>query len=294
MDLNEEKAAQLDAMLATYLDELRRSDGENASTTLAYTHSLHRFWRQVLRMLPVAPESDVLDAGTGFGLLPFELAANGQVHVEGSDFNAGFIEHAEALQGRLAEADLFVDGAQLGFSVSDVRELGYADESFDLVFVRELLQFVPDPAQALVELLRVTRPGGYVCVSDMDDGLRITWPPSAPPLTRLVEAVVGLQHDAGGDRYIGRKLTTYLREAGFGINSIVVIPEAQHRLVDAEDNERALILEQLHSARGRVLAAGVMDAASFDRDLAELEQEPPFEEFRMNSKLVVLAQRPLV
>ena len=185
-------------------------------------------------------------------------------------------------------------GADVGFSAGDVCALSFADASFDLVFIREVLQFVPDPVEALRELLRVLKPGGYVCVSDMDDSLRITWPPPSPALERLVDVVAELQHEGGGDRQIGRKLTTYLRSAGFGINSIVVLPEAQHRLVDGDDNERALVLEQLHAARLRVLATGTGDLDSYDRDLAELETEPPFEEFRLNAKLVVLAQRPAV
>jgi SAM-dependent methyltransferase len=292
MDLNQTKSGVIDAVLEEYLEELRASDDEKTAATLGYTHSLHRFWRQVLRMLPVAPSSSVLDAGSGLGLLPFELAANVGLRVEGSDVDPNFIRHSRVLQGRLTDAGVFDSDADIAFSVGDVCSLDFPDASFDLVFIREVLQFVPDPVQALGELLRVLKPGGYVCVSDMDDGLRITWPPPSPVLTRLVDVVADLQHEGGGDRHIGRKLTTYLRSVGFGINSIVVLPEAQHRLVDGHDNERALIFEQLHAARLRVLAASTGDIDSFDRDLAELESEEPFEEFRLNARLVVLAQRP--
>jgi SAM-dependent methyltransferase len=294
MDLNQTKSDAIDAVLEEYLEDLRAGDDEKTATTLGYTHSLHRFWRQVLRMLPVAPGSSVLDAGSGLGLLPFELAANVVLRVEGSDLDPNFIEHSRVLQGRLADAGVLDRDADISFSVGDVCALDFADASFDLVFIREVLQFLPDPVQALRELLRVLKPGGYACVSDMDDGLRITWPPPSPPLARLVDVVADLQHEGGGDRHVGRKLTTYLRSVGFGINSIVVLPEAQHRLVDGADNERVLILEQLHAARLRVLAADTGDVDSFDRDLAELESEDPFEEFRLTARLVVLAQRSAV
>jgi SAM-dependent methyltransferase len=293
MDLSQATSELIDAVLEEYLEELRSGNDAKTATTLGYTHSLHRFWRQVLRMLPVAPGSSVLDAGSGLGLLPFELAANVALRVEGSDLDPNFIEHSRVLQGRLSDAGAFDSDADIAFSVGDVRALDFADASFDLVFIREVLQFVPDPVQALRELRRVLKPGGYACVSDMDDGLRITWPPPSPALGRLVGVVADLQHEDGGDRQIGRKLTTHLRSAGFDINSIVVLPEAQHRLVDGGDNERALILEQLHAARLRVAATGTGDVDSFDRDLAELESEEPFEEFRLNARLVVLAQRPV-
>jgi hypothetical protein len=42
-----------------------------------------------------------------------------------------------------------------------------------------------------------------------------------------------------------------------------------------------------------VLAAGTGDVDSFDLDLAGLESEEPFEEFRLSARLVVLAQRPI-
>ncbi|MGO9891921.1 MAG: methyltransferase domain-containing protein [Solirubrobacteraceae bacterium] len=293
MNLDDTKVGLLDAALDEYADELRSAGEVAAAVTLAYTHSLHRFWRTILRMLPVPPESAVLDVGSGLGILAFELAANLPVRMQGVDIERGFVEHANTLSDRLAAVGLFVEGARIGFSVGDICALDLADESFDLVFVRELFQFLPDPAQAVGELFRVVRRGKYLCVSDMDDQLRITWPPASPALKRLVTAVTDVQHDRGGDRQVGRKLTSYLRAGGFEINSVVVLPEAQHRMVDAGDSERSLIIEQLHAARSRVLAAGVIDADRFDADLAALEQEAPFEEFRMSSRIIVLGRRPM-
>src|ERR1700753_471074 len=127
MDLNQAKADLIDAILEEYLEELRVAGDEKTATTLGYTHSLHRFWRQVLRMLPVAPGSSVLDAGSGLGLLAFELAANVPLRVEGSDIAPRFIDHSRILQSRLADADVFVSGADVGFSVGDVCALGFED-----------------------------------------------------------------------------------------------------------------------------------------------------------------------
>ncbi len=292
MELSETKARLLDASLEEYADELRSAGEDEAAVTLAYTHSLHRFWRPALRMLPVRSASSVVDVGCGLGILAFEVAANLPVQFASVDIDHRFIGHAKTLRDRLSGAGFFAAGARLEFSVGDVGSLDFANDSFDFVFVRELFQFLPDPVHAAGELFRVLRPGKYVCVSDMDDQLRITWPPSSPAMDRLVSAVAGIQHERGGDRAIGRKLTTYLRAAGFDINSLVVLPEAQHRTVDAGDAERALIIEQLHAARERVLETGAMDSDSFDSDLAALEHEDPFEEFRMSARIVVLGQKP--
>ncbi len=174
MNLDDTKVRLLDAALDAYVEELRSCGEDTAAVTLAYTHSLHRFWRTILRMLPVSPEWSVLDVGSGLGILAFELAANLPVGIEGVDIERGFVKHADMLSDRLAAVGLFVEGARIGFSVGDVCALDLADESFDLVIVRELFQFLSDPAQAVGELFRVLRRGQYVCISDMDDQLRIT------------------------------------------------------------------------------------------------------------------------
>src|ERR1700749_2893350 len=117
MNLDDTKAGLLDAALDEYVDELRGAGEDTAAVTLAYTHSLHRFWRTIMRMLPVSPEWSVLDVGSALGILAFELAANLPVRVHGVDIERGFVEHANTLSDRLAGVGLFVEGATLGFSV---------------------------------------------------------------------------------------------------------------------------------------------------------------------------------
>jgi len=292
VDLDQSKQTALDATLQGLTEELRAAgDGESA-VTLAYTHSLHRMWRTALRLLPLPRGSSVLDVGSGLGILAFELAANLDVHVQGVDIDPRFVKHSMELLGRLDDEGLFAEGATVHFGEGDIRDLAFDDDSFDLAFVRELLQFLPDPVQAVGEVCRVVRPGGFACVSDTDDQLHITWPEHSPPLARLVGAVSSIQYSRGGDRQCGRKLSTYLRQVGFDIASVVVLPEAQHRIVNALDGERSLVLEQLRSARERIVQTKTMTAEAFDADLALVEEEEPHEEFRMNARIIVLAQKP--
>src|ERR1700744_4439573 len=116
MNLDDGKAGLLDAALDEYVDELRGAGEVAAAVTLAYTHSLHRFWRTILRMLPVPPESSVLDVGSGLGILVCELAASVPVRVHGLHIGRGFVEHANPLSDRRAAVGLFVEGAMIGFS----------------------------------------------------------------------------------------------------------------------------------------------------------------------------------
>jgi len=291
VELDQSKQTALDAALEAYTEDLRAAEDDESAITLAYTHSLHRMWRTALRMLPLPQGSSVLDVGSGLGILAFELAANLAVHVQGVDIDPRFVKHSMTLLGLLDEQQLFTEGATVRFAEGDIRNLASGDDAFDLVFVRELLQFLTDPVQAVKEVHRVVKPGGYACVSDTDDQLRITWPPSSSPLARLVAAVSDIQYSRGGDRQCGRKLTTYLDEAGFDIASVVVLPEAQHRIVDPSDAERSLVLEQLRFARERIVKTGTMTGEAFDTDLAALEAEDPHGEFRMNARIIVLARK---
>jgi ubiquinone/menaquinone biosynthesis C-methylase UbiE len=49
--------------------------------------------------------------------------------------------------------------------VADLQQLPFEDARFDLVVSLETLEHLPDPAEGLAELIRVTRPGGYLIVT---------------------------------------------------------------------------------------------------------------------------------
>lgn len=291
MQLDHDKQLALDGTLEAYAGELSSAGDDLSAVTLAYTHTLHRAWRTALRMLPVTEGASVLDVGSGLGVLAFELASNLRLQVLGVDIEPSFVAHSSSLFELLDAQRLFIEGSTVGFCQGDIRALAFDDEAFDLVFVRELLQFLSDPVQAVREIHRVLRPGGYACVSDTDDQLHLTWPPRSPALERMVGAVSEVQQARGGDRHCGRKLSTYLRQAGFDIASVVILPEAQHHVVHRSDGERALVLQQLHSARERIVRAGAMTAQDFDADLATLEADDGHEEFRMNARIIALAHK---
>jgi ubiquinone/menaquinone biosynthesis C-methylase UbiE len=49
----------------------------------------------------------------------------------------------------------------------DAKALEIADETFDTVISNSLIHHVPDPARAIAEIVRVTRPGGRIFVRDL-------------------------------------------------------------------------------------------------------------------------------
>jgi ubiquinone/menaquinone biosynthesis C-methylase UbiE len=291
MQMDETKWAALDRTFADLLETLASREDPEERLTLAYTAGLHRAWRPVLRVLPIYPAWRVLDVGTGFGILPLEIAAHIPVTVHGLDLVPAFIAGARQAHKSLEAREHFHPGSRVAFDVGDALALPYEPESFEVGIVRELLQFVEDPLAVLRELHRVIVPDGYACVSDMDDQLYLTWPPASEAFQRLHQAIAAVQVQRGGDRHVGRKLTTFLTHSGFRVDNVLVLPEAMHHVVEPTESERRLVLDQFAGARQRVLDAGLLSAADYDRDLAAVATEPRREEFRMNARIVALARR---
>jgi trans-aconitate methyltransferase len=98
-----------------------------------------------------------LDVGCGPGALTAQLVERlGADAVSAVDPSEHF---AAAVQVRLPEVDVRRASAE---------QLPYPDDSFDLALAQLVVHFMADPVAGLVEMARVTRPGGVVaaCVWD--------------------------------------------------------------------------------------------------------------------------------
>ncbi|WP_345630722.1 methyltransferase domain-containing protein [Rugosimonospora acidiphila] len=116
--------------------------------------------RQVAReALRPAPGQRLLDAGCGAGEVARQLA--------------GEVEPGEVVALDLSAATLTAavdrhDGSKVSYIEGDISALDFPDSHFDGVRCERVLQHVPDPDRAVAELVRVTRPGGRVCLVDTD------------------------------------------------------------------------------------------------------------------------------
>ena len=113
----------------------------------------------------------VLDVGSGTGALTAAIAAAvPSSRIVGIDPAAPFVDFARTRH----------PGGQVRFEVGDARQLRFADGSFDRTLSLLVLNFIPDRAAALTEMIRVTRPGGTVAAAVWDYGqdmqmLRVFW-----------------------------------------------------------------------------------------------------------------------
>jgi len=109
--------------------------------------------REFLQWLERAPGQDWVDVGCGTGELSAAVLATSEPRsVRGVDPSDVFLA---AARGRLVD-----DRAT--FSAGEAQHVPFEDESADRVVAGLVLNFVPDPAAAVAEWRRVTRPGGTV------------------------------------------------------------------------------------------------------------------------------------
>jgi ubiquinone/menaquinone biosynthesis C-methylase UbiE len=102
----------------------------------------------------------------------------------------------------------------VAFQQGSATELPFPDDSFDFGYSRLVYQHLDDPAAALAEARRVVKPGGKVCVLDIDDGWLSLHPPCSA-LEDFTAQVVQAKAQQGGDRLVGRKLAWMMGQAGF-------------------------------------------------------------------------------
>ena len=113
-----------------------------------------RLWRRaVLQAVDAQPGERVLDiaAGTGTSSEPFDDKG---VHVVPADFSLGMLRQGARTY------------PQLAFAAADAMRLPFGDAVFDAVTMSFGLRNVADPAVALREFLRVTKPGGRLVVCE--------------------------------------------------------------------------------------------------------------------------------
>lgn len=105
----------------------------------------------------------------------------------------------------------------MDFVVGDIHKLEFPDGSFDLVHAHQVLQHVADPVQALREMRRVTKKGGYVCVRESAQKL---WYPPSKGLSKWNELVYAVRRARGSDPDPGSWIHVWAHEAGFEWESI--------------------------------------------------------------------------
>ena len=147
-----------------------------------------------------------LDAGCGAGAVTSVIAS-----VVGA---AGRVTGVDVSAARLDQARLHSDGlSNVIFQQAEIQRLPFEAGTFDFVWSQYDLQYLPDRAQALEELVRVARSGGRVAIAEVDGAGLANWP-FAPELELGYRKLMEVVRARGFDLFVGRKLFTMFKSLG--------------------------------------------------------------------------------
>jgi SAM-dependent methyltransferase len=186
----------------------------------------------------------VLDLGSGAGNDCFVARSivGEEGYVTGLDFTDEMLEKARSNNRKMGFTNVeFIKG--------DIEQIPLPDHSYDVVISNCVLNLVPDKRRAFSEIMRVLKPGGHFCVSDivlkgnLPDNMREAAALYAGCVSGALQKEEYLQivKDAGfkevevkderindlPDEYFTQYVTAetlrYYRESGAGIFSITVV-----------------------------------------------------------------------
>jgi ubiquinone/menaquinone biosynthesis C-methylase UbiE len=116
--------------------------------------------RELIELCCINNDQYVLEIGCGVGATVRYLAKTVGCRVVGVDVVERMIEQARDRVGEEV-------GRRVQFAVGDAQKLPFEDGLFDAVIMESVNVFFDDKQEAMREYVRVTKPGGYVGITEM-------------------------------------------------------------------------------------------------------------------------------
>ncbi len=203
---------------------------ERQSNLDAYDHI------KELSSLILKPNQKILDAGCGSGLVSrYLLEKENLLNVEACDVSVLRLRQAMALCNTTIHK-------KIHFFESTLENILKADNSYDVVICRYVLEHVKNPNQVLSEFFRVLNPGGLVYIIDFDGLIFNLFHQNLELKQKMDHLQTSLQFDP----YIGRKIPALLIQAGFTNPHCLIDTIYFHG--DALIEEQKLMCQRFHFA----------------------------------------------
>ena len=154
------------------------------------------------------PGMRLLDCGCGPGSITVDWAmivAPGEVI--GIDIDPAQLELARAHAQSAGVTNVH-------FEQADIRQLHYADKSFDAIFTHGVIEYLPNPPAAFAEIRRVLKKDGILGSRHSDWG-GLLFAPATAMTDRFFELFMQFMREGGGEPEFGRHQLAALHAAGF-------------------------------------------------------------------------------
>jgi ubiquinone/menaquinone biosynthesis C-methylase UbiE len=174
----------------------------------------------------------------------------------------GRVVGLDADPAHAAMAAAFVSGRRLsGVAIvtADARHTGLPSGSFDFVHARTLLVNLPEPAEAVAEMVRLAKPGGQVAVTEPDTEHVLCYP-SVPAFDRMGEIFRAAFRRNGADPTIGRRVPELFRQAGLADVGV----ESRTQMYPPGNSRRTVRLDLVRAMRPQIVAMGLASAEELD------------------------------
>jgi len=208
--------------------------------------------------------STVLEAGCGVGAQTLLLARNSPLaHFVSVDISPESITRA---QERVSGKGL----TNVTFRQADICNLPFKAGSFDHIFVCFTLEHIPDPVLALENLNKVLRPGGTITVIEGDHGSALFYP-DTKAAHQVIDCLVSLQRQAGGNALIGRELGHLLADARFV--DVTVSPRqtyASPAIPGSSEAVKRIFIAMIEGVREPAVAGGLANPEDWNRGIRDL------------------------
>jgi ubiquinone/menaquinone biosynthesis C-methylase UbiE len=139
----------------------------------SHSRQVSQHAERLLHMVDFKAGQKYLDVGCGNGAAAIHLARKYGLNVTGIDVDPAQIRLANAHSQKVNKAR---------FLTTDGTRLPFEDGQFEIVFTNKVTHHIPNWREALAEMIRVVKPGGFFIYSDLVLPL---------PLAKVGEAVAG-------------------------------------------------------------------------------------------------------
>jgi ubiquinone/menaquinone biosynthesis C-methylase UbiE len=235
--------------------------------------------QRVYGLLKVQTGHRVLDVGCGPGTdtIPFAQLVGPAGQVVGIDMDEAMIVAANRQAQEAGVSD------RVQHKLGDASSMPFGDNYFDACHAERVFMHLRNPDQVLAGMIRVTKPGGRIVVTD-PDGASISFDTPEADIERRIVLFWAKKHNNG---YAARQLYRLFKQQGLTEITVAITP------VVMTDHDLALYLLNADDVERIAMESGSVTRAEVHRWRASLERAAATETFFGTwNNVTVVGQRP--